>query len=709
MKALQLIKMTFFVILLSPYFASCSNDPIVPEVTVEPNMENYFTKNLDFDSSAGEKTFSFNSNVEWAISVAHTMSGEAWCTVTPSSGKEGNNTIKIKVLENTGYDNRTTTLNFIAESIQKSINVNQSQKNAVLLKKRSYEIKGEGEEIEIEVQANIDYSLDIPDNAKEWILENKSRGLSSYKHILKISANETYENRFAELIISTENNISDTLKIKQYPKEIYGKLISGKEFRDALYCLANNVDNAPLYENDNKIHSIVIQTEINNPPMQKHVIVSTEESVAPVYAVWNQQESTIQLQTSGKGILANENSKSMFVRMAELRNVDIKGIEMKFVQDMSTMFSGCSNISNIDFSSINTNNVIDMSGMFQNCHNLKSLDLNKFETSKVLDMRNMFTNCNGLETLLIDNFDTSNVTNMYAMFYGCESLRSLNVTNFDTRNVTDMAFMFELCRTLTSLNLNNFNTSKVEQMYHMFYFCEALELLQIDNFDTSKVTTMMSMFAGISVSLLNLSSFDTSNVTDMTQMFYGCSNIESLNLSNFNTSKVISMMNMFYGLNVSILDLSSFDTSNVTDMSHMFQQCHNLKEIKLKNFNTSKVTDMSHMFNDCISLKTIDLSSFDSKNLISMNGMFKWCMNLESINLSSFDTSSVESMNELFYSCYYLSSINLGKNFSIPTVSDNMFKNLAYGVGECKIICSQDTKDKLMDKIGETKANIVFQ
>ena len=52
--------------------------------------------------------------------------------------------------------------------------------------------------------------------------------------------------------------------------------------------------------------------------------------------------------------------------------------------------------------------------------------------------------------------------------------------------------------------------------------------------------------------------------------------------------------------------------------------------------------------------------------------------------------------------------VNLGKNFSIPTVSDNMFKNLAYGVGECKITCSQETKDKLMHTISETKANIIW-
>lgn len=211
-----MIGAVLLIIMLYTNFSACSNDPIVPEVTVEMGNEDYFVKNMDFDSSAGEKTFSFHSNVEWTVSVAPTMNGETWCTVAPNSGKKGNNTIRIKVQENTGYDDRNVVLTLTAGStLTKNITVTQKQKNAILLTTNKFEVEPQGGRINIEVKANVDYETIISEYCKDWIfLSSKSRGLSTSNITFDISESEEYDKREGEIIFKS-GDIFETVHIYQ--------------------------------------------------------------------------------------------------------------------------------------------------------------------------------------------------------------------------------------------------------------------------------------------------------------------------------------------------------------------------------------------------------------------------------------------------------------------------------------------------------------
>ena len=54
MKAFKLLGIVLLSTIMHAIFFACSSDPIIPEVTVEMGNEDYFTKNMDFDSSAGD-------------------------------------------------------------------------------------------------------------------------------------------------------------------------------------------------------------------------------------------------------------------------------------------------------------------------------------------------------------------------------------------------------------------------------------------------------------------------------------------------------------------------------------------------------------------------------------------------------------------------------------------------------------------------------
>lgn len=208
-------------IIMLAYLSSCSSDPIVPQITVGMGNEDYFSKNMDFDFSAGEKTFSFHSNVEWSVSVAPTMNDETWCTVTPISGKEGNNTIRIKVQENTGYDDRNVVLALTAgTSLTKNIKVTQKHKDALLLTTNKFEVEPQGGKINIEVKANVDYEVIVNEFCKSWITQgSKSRGLTTSIVSFNIAETEEYDKREGEIVIKS-GELSETIHVYQTGQEI---------------------------------------------------------------------------------------------------------------------------------------------------------------------------------------------------------------------------------------------------------------------------------------------------------------------------------------------------------------------------------------------------------------------------------------------------------------------------------------------------------
>lgn len=221
MKALKLTKIVLMFVFVFISFTACSSDPILPEITVGIGNENYFNKNMDFDSSAGEKTFSFNSNVDWTIDVSTTRNGTSWCTVSPNAGKAGANTIKIKVLENNGYDDRNVVLTLTAGStLTKTISVAQKQKNALLLTTNKFEVEPQGGKINVEVKANVDYEVIISESCQSWIsLNSNSRGLVTSNITFDIAETEEYEKREGEITIKS-GDFSETVHVYQAGQEI---------------------------------------------------------------------------------------------------------------------------------------------------------------------------------------------------------------------------------------------------------------------------------------------------------------------------------------------------------------------------------------------------------------------------------------------------------------------------------------------------------
>lgn len=190
------IKNVFIAAWMSVTFLACSGGDVTPEnpeptpkptesITI-PSSENL---SPSFDAEGGSCTISFNATDAWTASVTNNRA-DAWCTVEPTSGIKGNNTITIRVKENEEADDRNAVIQLKASTTTKNINVTQKQKNALTLTTNKYQIPSKGGEFEIEIKANVKYSYTIDDKAKEWISYESSRALSTSYLKFKVAMNQ---------------------------------------------------------------------------------------------------------------------------------------------------------------------------------------------------------------------------------------------------------------------------------------------------------------------------------------------------------------------------------------------------------------------------------------------------------------------------------------------------------------------------------------
>lgn len=364
-------------------------------------------------------------------------------------------------------------------------------------------------------------------------------------------------------------------------------------------------------------------------------IVSTADSIYPIYVWYNSPDKTIYWWSEADDVYANEDASVMFAYINyPVANVvsliDTRGINFSKTTNMSSMFnSGNAIYYKINIDGMDTSNVEDMSYMFVAGSNVNTvaapIDISHLNTSKVKNMSSMFHG-SFASAINMSGIDTSNVEDISFIFQQAKKVTSLNLANLNVAKVRNVMQPFYAMSSLIHLDLSNWNLASITSLDYFLRFTYSLESVNFTGFKTDHITSMNQMFMGSGVKTLDLSSFNTSHVTNMEKMFMQTSRLTAVNLSSFNTSSVTNMKDMFSGASsITNLDLSSFNTSNVTDMSYMFSFMSALRDLKVNTFDTRNVTNMTSMFSGAMTdlgNGTLDLSSFNSQSLVDTGGMF---------------------------------------------------------------------------------------
>ena len=190
----------WLVILL--FFASCEKETIL---SVDQSS-------VEISDAGGSQTVSLTANKPWSAS-----SNQSWCKVSPSTGEEATNSrITITCDPNTSYDARNCTVTFTCAELTKNISVSQATNNGLLVSQTEYNITNAAQQLEIKVQANVKFSVDVDNGCKDWVKYNTTKGLTASTVVLDIAKNETYDNREGKVTIKQDGgNLSSSVVIKQ--------------------------------------------------------------------------------------------------------------------------------------------------------------------------------------------------------------------------------------------------------------------------------------------------------------------------------------------------------------------------------------------------------------------------------------------------------------------------------------------------------------
>lgn len=169
---------------------------------------------ITFPSSAGNASIDLEANRKWTASFVNDRASE-WCFISAQSGKRGTATITVTVKENTDYDQRSASILFTCEDVERTIVVTQKQKDALLLTSSRQDVGRDGGIIKVTLQTNIPFTYSVSEQAASWITpESPTKGLTEASISFKVAANEDVEKREGAITISSALG-KETVKVYQ--------------------------------------------------------------------------------------------------------------------------------------------------------------------------------------------------------------------------------------------------------------------------------------------------------------------------------------------------------------------------------------------------------------------------------------------------------------------------------------------------------------
>lgn len=127
-------------------------------------------------------------------------------------------TLVFNVAKNDGLEKRMGKITILSGNLREEVMIYQEgAKPAIIVSQSEYIVPSVGETIAVEVKSNVDVAIEMPD--ADWIIENRTRGISTNTYYFDILQNETHNNRIAEIKFTNKsNNISEIVTITQMQK-----------------------------------------------------------------------------------------------------------------------------------------------------------------------------------------------------------------------------------------------------------------------------------------------------------------------------------------------------------------------------------------------------------------------------------------------------------------------------------------------------------
>ena len=202
-------RLTLFALLIISAIA------LLPSCVKAPELTLTSATNIELSADGGSGSITFMANRDWSVS-----SSDSWVSVSPSSGtaSDGAVTVSVRCNANTTYDDRTATVTIRMEDLSKSVTVRQPANLGVVLPKQVFDLQASAKTIDVEVQANVQYSVST---SVDWIKQTGTKGLTSKTLTFSIEENKTYDPREGKITIKPQegNAQEQVISVKQAQKD----------------------------------------------------------------------------------------------------------------------------------------------------------------------------------------------------------------------------------------------------------------------------------------------------------------------------------------------------------------------------------------------------------------------------------------------------------------------------------------------------------
>ena len=400
-------------------------------------------------SDAGETiSVDIKSNIEYGVQ----MPDVDWITDENSSRGMSSHTLKYVIAPNEGYDTRSAEIIFYDKNsdLKDTLNVIQAQKDAIVISQKTYDVKAEGETIEVKLSANVDFEITMPE--VDWISQTESRTLTEHTLYFKVSENASDEDREAKITFTNkDSHLKESITVNQkcpiqagYENGIVTIAIAGtmKELLGDDYLNITSLKVVGPINGDDVYYLRKMLGGSNFSEVDWGKLTTLDLSEASI--------------VEGGGAYTD---KKGYVYTKGYTENNIIG---------EYMFSECANLQSI----ILPNTAISINSYAFGSHfyfknSLNSVIIGNSVTS-IGD--NAFQFCDSLTSVNIPN---SVITIGQFAFYSCEKLTSIVIGD----NVTTIGeFAFSSCEKLTSITMGN-NVSSIDN--NAFAACHAVTSVSI--------------------------------------------------------------------------------------------------------------------------------------------------------------------------------------------------------------------------------------
>lgn len=703
MKTFRLIGITIIIILTSVTFTACkdgnSNEPVNPTPNETPTItidSSIITNGLVFAAEGNEKSITFTTNTNWTLNIAPTTSGSTWCTASATNGNKGEATVRFTTTKNDDYDDRSIAVTIKAGTASKTFTITQKCKEAILLTAKKFEVNQIGGSIDVEVNSNIDYQMEISETAKSWITQTNTRALSTHNYTFNIATNEEHDKREGEiffkkgdyeeivtvyqsggaLVMLTKDEYTVSDKGEAITVEIKSNIEYGVKMPqvDWIYDEASTRGASshtlkyiisPNESYDSRSAQIVYYDKndetnadtLTITQMQKDAIV-----IAKNEYIIGAKEGTIEVELSSNidyTISIADDGKNWISRTENTRAMTADKVNFKIAENT---FDN-SRTSYITFTS--DNGVSQKIKIFQqgagSIYVATAGTLSKLIDSSIKDnitKLRITGNLNSADIKFIRNMKSIQILDLYGVnmtsigkraFCECSSITSIIIPNSVT-SIGEEAF--SKCSNLTSITIGD-NVISIEA--NAFFLCRKLTSVSIGNGVTKIPEHAFEHCSDLtSVTLGN-------NVTAIEEAaFYFCSSLTSITIPN-------SVKRIGYKAFYNCSNLSSIIIGNsVTSIEdYAYSECSSLTSISIPN----SVTNIGICaFDGCSNLEFVSIGN--GVNRIGVYAFFN-CESLTSFNVDN-GNSNFSSTDGVLYNKDKTKLIQCPRSKTSITISDSV-------------------------------------